>query len=73
VVADDSQIVEIIASKRYAPTPQLSITITPLPALTAQGRAAGAPLDIISKENMPLGKGEGHVNKAEGAPWPRRH
>jgi Holliday junction resolvase RusA-like endonuclease len=37
VVADDSQIVEIIASKRYAPTPQLSVTITPLPAFTAQG------------------------------------
>ena len=40
VVVDDSMIVDLIVSKRYALTPQLAITITPLPALAAQGRAA---------------------------------
>jgi Holliday junction resolvase RusA-like endonuclease len=40
VVADDSLVVEIDAVKRYATVPQLVITITPLPALTAQGRSA---------------------------------
>jgi Holliday junction resolvase RusA-like endonuclease len=40
VVVDDSMIVDLIVSKRYALTPQLAITITPLPALAAQGRAS---------------------------------
>jgi len=40
VVSDDSMIVDLVVSKRYAAVPQLAITITPLPALTAQGRAA---------------------------------
>ena len=40
VIADDSLVVEIDAVKRYATVPQLVITITPLPALTAQGRSA---------------------------------
>src|SRR5262249_35729128 len=35
VVADDSLIVDLVATKRYAPTAQLTILITPLPALTA--------------------------------------
>jgi len=39
VVADDSLVVELVATKRYG-RPQLTITITPLPALTAQGRAS---------------------------------
>jgi Holliday junction resolvase RusA-like endonuclease len=37
VVADDSLVVDLVAIKRYACVPQLAITITPLPALTAQG------------------------------------
>jgi Holliday junction resolvase RusA-like endonuclease len=40
VVSDDSMIVDLVVSKRYTAVPQLVITITPLPALTAQGRAA---------------------------------
>src|SRR6516225_233283 len=40
VVTDDSLVVELAAAKRYARVPQLTITVTPLPALTAQGRAA---------------------------------
>jgi Holliday junction resolvase RusA-like endonuclease len=40
VVSDDSMIVDLLVSKRYATIPQLTITITPLSALTAQGRAA---------------------------------
>jgi Holliday junction resolvase RusA-like endonuclease len=39
VVADDSLVVELAAIKQYALAPQLTITIVPLPALTAQGRA----------------------------------
>jgi Holliday junction resolvase RusA-like endonuclease len=39
VVSDDSMIVEIAATKRYTRVPQLTITITALPALTAQGRS----------------------------------
>src|SRR5262249_2907723 len=39
VVTDDSLIVELSATKRYATVPALTITITPLPALAAQGRA----------------------------------
>jgi Holliday junction resolvase RusA-like endonuclease len=38
VVTDDSMIVDLIVSKRYATVPALTIVITPLPALTAQGR-----------------------------------
>jgi Holliday junction resolvase RusA-like endonuclease len=40
VVVDDSMIVELVATKRYARIAKLSITITPLAALTAQRRAA---------------------------------
>ena len=40
VVADDSQVVDLVAIKRYAPVPALTIKIVPLPALTAQGRSA---------------------------------
>jgi Holliday junction resolvase RusA-like endonuclease len=40
VVTDDSLVVELVATKRYAAVPQLAITVTPLPALTTQGRAA---------------------------------
>src|SRR5262249_60600493 len=36
VVADDSLVVDLVASKRYAPVPALTITITPLPALNAR-------------------------------------
>jgi Holliday junction resolvase RusA-like endonuclease len=38
VVTDDSLIVELTATKQYAPVPALTIVITPLPALTAQGK-----------------------------------
>ena len=40
VVADDSLVVDLVAIKRYAPVPALTIKIVPLPALTAQGRSA---------------------------------
>jgi Holliday junction resolvase RusA-like endonuclease len=40
VVTDDSLIVDLAAIKQYARVPQLTITITPLPALAAQARAA---------------------------------
>jgi Holliday junction resolvase RusA-like endonuclease len=40
VVSDDSMIVDLVVSKRYASIPQLTITVTPLPALAAQGRAS---------------------------------
>ena len=40
VIADDSLVVDLVAIKRYAAVPALTITITPLPALTAQGRSA---------------------------------
>ena len=36
VVADDSLVVDLVVSKRYASIPQLTITITPLRATTAQ-------------------------------------
>jgi Holliday junction resolvase RusA-like endonuclease len=39
-VHDDSLIVELVAEKRYARIPKLSITITPLPAIAANARAA---------------------------------
>jgi len=38
VVADDSLIVDLVAIKRYARVPQLTITVTPLAAVTAQVR-----------------------------------
>jgi Holliday junction resolvase RusA-like endonuclease len=44
VVTDDSLVVELVAAKRYAATPQLQITIMPLAALPAQGRAAAWPM-----------------------------
>jgi len=37
VVSDDSMIVDLIVTKKYADVPALTIVITPLPALTAQG------------------------------------
>jgi Holliday junction resolvase RusA-like endonuclease len=40
VVSDDSMIVDLFVSKRYARVPALTIAVTPLPALTAQGRTA---------------------------------
>jgi Holliday junction resolvase RusA-like endonuclease len=40
VVADDSLVVDLVATKQYARVPRLTITVTPLPALTAQGRAS---------------------------------
>jgi Holliday junction resolvase RusA-like endonuclease len=36
VITDDSLVVELAAVKRYARIPKLTITVTPLPALTAQ-------------------------------------
>ena len=39
VIGDDSLVVELVATKRYAAVPALTIVVTPLPALTAQGRA----------------------------------
>jgi Holliday junction resolvase RusA-like endonuclease len=39
VATDDSLIVDLVAVKRYARVPQLTITVTPLPVLTAQGRS----------------------------------
>jgi Holliday junction resolvase RusA-like endonuclease len=39
-VTDDSLVVELVAEKRYARIPKLSITITPLPAMAANARAA---------------------------------
>ena len=38
VVTDDSLVVELAAEKRYAIVPQLTITITPLPAVPANVR-----------------------------------
>ena len=40
VVSDDSMVVDLVVTKRYSTVPALTITITPLPALTAQGRSA---------------------------------
>jgi Holliday junction resolvase RusA-like endonuclease len=40
VLADDSLVVDLVATKRYAAVPALTITIVPLLALTAQGRSA---------------------------------
>jgi endodeoxyribonuclease RusA len=48
VVADDSLVVDLVAIKRYAPVPALTIMITPLPALTAQGKTSfAAPSGIL--------------------------
>src|SRR5438552_3062300 len=38
VVTDDSMIVDLVVTKKYAAVPQLTVTITPLPALTARTR-----------------------------------
>ena len=38
VVADDSLVVDLVAIKRYASVPALTIMITSLPAFTAQGK-----------------------------------
>jgi Holliday junction resolvase RusA-like endonuclease len=40
VVSDDSMIVDLLVSKKYAAVPQLTITVTPLAAFTAQGKLA---------------------------------
>ena len=40
VVSDDSLVVDLVVTKKYAAVPQLAIRVTPLPALTAQGRSA---------------------------------
>ena len=39
VVTDDSLVVELVATKRYARIPQLVITVTSLPAMAANGKA----------------------------------
>ena len=39
VVTDDRLVIELIATKRYADIAQLVITVTPLSAVTAQGKA----------------------------------
>jgi Holliday junction resolvase RusA-like endonuclease len=39
-VTDDSLVVELVAEKRYARVPKLSIVITPLAASAANGRAS---------------------------------
>ncbi len=39
-VTDDSLVVELVAEKRYARIPKLTITITPLPAVAANWRAS---------------------------------
>jgi Holliday junction resolvase RusA-like endonuclease len=38
VVTDDGLVVDLVVTKKYAAIPQLTITITPLPALAAQVR-----------------------------------
>jgi len=38
VVADDSLVVELAATKKYATTPQLAVVIAPLTTLSAQGK-----------------------------------
>src|SRR5262245_1839831 len=58
VGADDSQVVDLVAIKRYAPVPALTIMITPLPALTAQGKTSFA---------APSGKGEGRLLRGQVA------
>jgi Holliday junction resolvase RusA-like endonuclease len=40
VVTDDSLVVDLVVTKKYAAVPQLTITITPLGTRTAQGMAA---------------------------------
>ena len=40
VIADDSLVVDLVVSKKYATVPQLVIVVTPLAAATAQGRLA---------------------------------
>jgi hypothetical protein len=37
----EMQFVDLVAIKRYATVPALTITVAPLPALTAQGRSRG--------------------------------
>jgi Holliday junction resolvase RusA-like endonuclease len=39
-VTDDSLIVELVAEKRYARIPKLTVVITPLPAIAANAKAA---------------------------------
>ena len=40
VIADDSLVVDLVVTKKYAAVPALIFTVTPLAALTAQGRSA---------------------------------
>jgi Holliday junction resolvase RusA-like endonuclease len=43
VISDDSLVVDLIVTKKYAAVPALTIVIAPLAAATAQGRSA-API-----------------------------
>jgi len=55
VVTDDSLIVELAATKRYAAVPPLSITVTPLSALAAQGgRRQHEPHPRLHQRNDPV-------------------
>jgi hypothetical protein len=49
VVADDSLVVDLVAIKRYAPVPALTIMIIPLPALTAHRQSTFCCADIDRK------------------------
>jgi Holliday junction resolvase RusA-like endonuclease len=55
VVADDCLVVELAARKRYARVPQLTITLTPLPATAAQTKNSaqrpsdGAASDLLER------------------------
>jgi Holliday junction resolvase RusA-like endonuclease len=52
VVTDDSLIVDLVVTKKYAAVPALTIVVTPLPTLTAQARWASQSFAAHS------GKGE---------------
>jgi Holliday junction resolvase RusA-like endonuclease len=53
VVTDDALIVELAAIKRYAAVPALTIVITPLPALTAQGQSRASSAGAGKGEAQP--------------------
>jgi hypothetical protein len=42
VISDDSLVVDLIVTKKYAAVPALTIVIAPLIAATAQGKLAAA-------------------------------
>jgi Holliday junction resolvase RusA-like endonuclease len=54
VITDDSLVVELAAIKQYALVPQLTITIIPLPVLTAQGRTAALAIPAPSSDVLNL-------------------